>query len=261
MRHPEGLFGWIDLGTTDVEAARAFYEGIFGWESTDIATPVGVNYTSFTLNGQRVAGMGPQTPVNAAAGRPSTWNSYVLVDDIEATVKRVEAAGGTVVIPPMDVMTEGRLAMAVDPTGATVGLWQPMNHQGAEIFNVPGALTWNELQTRNPTAAKAFYTDVFGWRWTDMDGSTQYYVGNVDAKPGDDKSNNGLLVWTDDVPAEVPNGWAIYFAVANCDEAVEAGVGLGAEVVMPPTDMGPGRFAGLKDPTGAVFYLAYYPAQ
>lgn len=261
MRHPEGLFGWIDLGTTDVERARAFYEGIFGWESTDIPTPMGPAYTTFTLKGKTVAGMAPQTPDNAAAGRPSTWNSYVLVDDVDAVTKRFEAAGGTVAMPPMDVMTQGRLAMVVDPTGATLGLWQPMDHQGAEAFNVPGALTWNELQTRDADVAKNFYSEVFGWRWTELDGSTEYYVGNIDAKPGDDKSNNGLLVWADDVPADVPTGWAIYFSVADCDAVVDAAQRLGGGVVMPPTDMGPGRFAGIKDPTGAVCYLAYYPSE
>ncbi len=67
------------------------------------------------------------------------------------------AAGGQVIAPAMDIMSQGRMAMIADPSGAVVGLWQPMDHQGAELFNAPGSLTWNELQTRDLESAMAFY--------------------------------------------------------------------------------------------------------
>lgn len=261
MRHPEGLFGWIDLGTTDVEAARAFYQGLFGWESTDMATPLGPAYTTFTMDGQIVAGMGPRTPNDAASGDLSTWNSYVLVEDLDAVLKRAETAGGSVIMPAMDVMTQGRLAMITDPTGAAVGLWQPMDHQGADLFNSPGALTWNELQTRDVGAAKDFYTEVFGWRWTPMAGPVEYFVGYIDAKPGEDKSNNGLLSLPSTVSDDISNFWAVYFAVADCEATLAEVEQLGGEAFMPATDMGPGKFGGLTDPTGARFFVASYPAQ
>ena len=125
MRYPNGFFGWVDLVSTDVPAAKAFYSGLFGWETEDIPTPMGPAYTMCRLGGQLVAGIGPQPPGMAEAGVPSMWNSYVMVEDIDATCTAVAAAGGAVVMPAMDVMTEGRMAMVADPSGAVVGLWQP----------------------------------------------------------------------------------------------------------------------------------------
>lgn len=258
MELTEGLFGWVDLATSDVEAARAFYTGLFGWEGTDVPTPMGPAYTMFRKDGKLVAGMGPQPPGMAEAGAPPVWSSYIMAHDVDATLAAVEAAGGTVVMPAMDIMTEGRMAMVADPSGAVVGLWQPRDHEGAELFNVPGTLTWNELQTRDLAAATAFYAEVFGWRWEPMEGS-DYLVANIDAKEGEDKSNGGAMTMPDMVPAEAPSMWNVYFAVTDCDESVTRAVELGGSVFLPAMAMGPGRFAGITDPTGAMFLLGAFP--
>jgi predicted enzyme related to lactoylglutathione lyase len=258
MRYPHGLFGWVDLATTDVEAARAFYAGLFGWTSQDLPTPMGPAYTMFAKDGKLVAGMSPQQPALAAAGVPSLWSSYVLVEDVDAVLGTVEPSGGAVVMPAMDVMEQGRMAMVGDPSGAVVGLWQPAEHQGADLFNVAGALTWNELQTRDLAAATAFYAAVFGWRWEPAgDG---YLVAYLDAKPGEDKSNAGAMAMPAAAPAEAPSSWMVYFAVEDCDESVAGAERLGASVFLPAMQMGPGRFAGLVDPTGAMFLLGSFPA-
>jgi predicted enzyme related to lactoylglutathione lyase len=258
MRLPHGQFGWVDLMSSDVEASRAFYAALFGWTSVDMATPMGPVYTNFYRSGKRVAGMGPQPPEMAAAGVPSQWNSYVIVDSVDDVTKGVEAAGGSVVMPAMDVMTEGRLAMVADPTGAVVGLWQPQAHQGSELFDVPGAPAWNELMTRDVDRAMRFYTDVFGWRWERTDDEVEYYIGNLDTKAGDDKSNCGAMPMPPLVPAEAPNVWMVYIAVADCDAAVELAQVLGAEVFFAAREMGPGRFAGITDPSGAMLMLGSF---
>lgn len=254
MRHPHGLFGWVDLAATDVDAAKAFYEGLFGWETEDIPTPMGPAYTMCRLDGQTVAGIGPQPP--GMAGMPSTWSSYVLVEDADAVCAAVPGAGGHVVMPAMDIMTEGRMAMVADPSGAVCGLWQPRDHEGAEVFNVPGSLTWNELQTRDLDAACAFYATVFGWRWEDAEDG--YRVAMLDVKAGDDKSNAGAMTMPPGVPDEVPSYWAVYFAVADCDEGVARAEQLGASVFLPAMQMGPGRFAGLTDPTGGMVMIGSF---
>ena len=81
-----------------------------------------------------------------------------MVEDADAILAAVPGAGGQVIAPAMDIMSQGRMAMIADPSGAVVGLWQPMDHQGAELFNAPGSLTWNELQTRDLEPAMAFYS-------------------------------------------------------------------------------------------------------
>lgn len=259
MDQPHGLFGWVDLVTTDVAAAKAFYGGLFGWTTEDRPTPMGPAYTMCSLDGKIVAGIGPQPPGMAEAGMPSMWNSYVLVGDLDAVCAAVPGAGGAVVMPAMDIMTEGRMAMVADPSGAVVGLWQPMDHQGAEVFNVPGSLTWNELQTRDLAAATPFYEAVLGWRFEDPDGSG-YLMIILDTKEGDDKSNGGAMTMPAEVPVEVPPYWGVYFAVADCDASVARAGELGGSVFLPPMAMGPGRFAGITDPTGAMLMVGNFPA-
>jgi predicted enzyme related to lactoylglutathione lyase len=260
MNLTHGLFGWVDNTSPNVEASRAFYEGLFGWTSTDTPMPGGPAYTQFYKDGQLVAGLGPMPDEMLAAGVPSTWNSYVIVTDADEIAKATEAAGGQVVMPVMDIMTEGRMALISDPSGATLGIWQPLDHQGAELFNEPGSLTWNELQSRDLERAKAFYSDVFGWRWVDGEvPDAEYYVGNLDTKTGDDKSNCGAMPMPDMVPATVPSMWMVYFAVADCDASVARAQELGATLFFPPMDMGPGRFAGVTDPVGAMFFFGAMP--
>ena len=259
MMHPHGLFGWVDLVTTDVAAAKAFYEGLFGWSMQDMPTPMGPAYTIASLDGKVVAGIGPQPPGMAAQGIPSMWNSYVLVEDLDALCAAATGAGGQVVMPAMDVMDQGRMAMIQDPSGAVVGAWQPWGHQGAEVFNVPGALTWNELQTRDLAGATAFYEAVLPWRFEDADGSG-YLMITLDAKDGEDKSNGGAMAMPDEVPSEVPSYWAVYFAVEDCDRSVERAVDLGATVFLPAMSMGPGRFAGIMDTTGASLMIGSFSA-
>jgi predicted enzyme related to lactoylglutathione lyase len=249
MDQPHGLFGWVDLATTDVAAAKAFYEGLLGWTTEDVPTPMGPAYTMCSLDGKVVAGIGPQPP--GMAGMPSVWSSYVLVEDADAVCDRAAPAGGAVLMPAMDVMTQGRMAMLADPTGAVVGIWQPGDHRGAEVFNVPGALTWNDLQSRDLAAATPFYEQVFGWRFDDAgDG---YLVIVLDAKEGDDKSNGGAMPMPPVVPAEVPSYWQVYFRVADLDATVARAGELGGSVFLPAMAMGPGRAAGLTDPTGGMF--------
>lgn len=253
MRYPDGLFGWVDIMTRDPQRATEFYEGLFGWTHVDMPTTMGPPYTEFFKDGQLVCGLSPMMPgVPESVG--AFWNSYVIVEDTDATLAKVEPAGGTVTMPAMDVMDQGRMAMVMDPTGAAVGLWQPAAHQGADLFNAPGSLTWNELQTRDTDAALPFYEKVFGWQWDDGP-NEGYFLANLAAKEGEDKTNAGAMTTPPGVPDEAPNVWLVYFSVDDCDTAMAAAQALGGQVFLPAMDMGPGRFGGLIDPTGGMFLV------
>jgi predicted enzyme related to lactoylglutathione lyase len=258
MRLTHGTFGWVDLQTTDVAAAKDFYSGFFGWTYEDLPTPMGVDYTMCYLDGQLVSGMGPLPAEMAAAGAPCLWNSYVFVEDVDEVAAAAAAAGGSVVMPAMDVMESGRMVMLAGPDGAVVGAWQPNEHQGAEVFNAPGALTWNELQSRDLDAALPFLSSVFGWRWERQPMDMDYYVGHVEGKPND-TSNCGAMHMPDGVPPEAPSMWIVYFSVGDCDASAAAVAGLGGELFMPPMEMGPGKFAGANDPSGAMFFFGSFP--
>jgi len=116
-------------------------------------------YRMFQQDGQSVGGLMGQMQ----EGQPTAWSTYVSVADADETAAKVTAAGGTVVVAPMDVMDIGRMAVFADPTGAVFGVWQPKSFTGADLVNEPNSLCWNEVLTRDADADKRFYPAVFGW--------------------------------------------------------------------------------------------------
>jgi predicted enzyme related to lactoylglutathione lyase len=251
-----GTFGWVDLVTTDVPAAKRFYAGMLGWTYEDRPTPVGVDYTMCYRDELMVCGMGPQPPAMQAAGAPPAWNSYVLVEDADETAAAAEAAGGGVVMPVMDVMDSGRMVMVAGPDGAVVGAWQPIEHEGAELFGEPGAVTWNELQSRDLVAARDFLSETFGWTWRRQAGELEYWVADAEESPED---VGGAMNMPDGVPLEAPSMWVVYFAVDDCYRSAVQVAELGGSLFLPPMVMGPGTFAGAVDPTGGMFFFGSFP--
>lgn len=240
----DGVPSWVDLATPDLEASKTFYTGLFGWEMVTGPEETG-GYTLCSIGGKQVAGIGPIMNPD----QPPAWATYVNVTDADGTMKRVSDAGGNVIAAPMDVMDQGRMAIFADPPGAVLGIWQPGTHIGAQIVNEPGTYCWSELATRDVEGSKAFYAAVFGWEaHTEAAGPMDY----TEFKAGGN-SIAGMFAIGQDMPADMPPHWGVYFAVADCDAAVGTASTLGATVFEPPTDIPVGRFAVLSDPQGAFF--------
>jgi uncharacterized protein len=239
---------WVDLGSPNLDASIEFYGGLFGWDvpESENAEQTG-GYRQAMLRGKPVAGVMPLMQ----EGQPVAWSSYVSVADADVVAGKVREAGGTVMAEPMDVLDLGRMAIFADPIGAVFGVWQPGSFVGAEVVNEPGALSWNELNTRDTTAAKEFYGAVFGWTFEtqDMGPAGSYTTINLGGSPV-----GGILNMTErGVPAEVPAHWQLYFAVADTDATVEQTKQGGGSVMVEPVDIPVGRFAILSDPFGASF--------
>jgi predicted enzyme related to lactoylglutathione lyase len=244
-RYEEGVPSWVDLGTSDVDAAVAFYGELFGWEAPAHSPEAG-GYRVCMLKGRPVAGLGPQ--MNPG---PPVWATYVNTADADGVAARVAANGGQVLAPAFDVMDAGRMATFADPSGAVLSAWQPNNHRGAGLVNEPGTYAWSELVATDVEGALTFYPAVFGWtpgRLPPGGDPLQY----VEWKLGD-RTIGGMLPKPPTIPEEVPAFWGVYFAVADADQAVEAIVRLGGKILMPVTDIEPGRFSVASDPIGAVF--------
>src|SRR5919197_2424863 len=139
-QHAPGTFSWADVTTTDQEAAKAFYTGLFGWEIEDVPVGEGVFYSMARVGGRDVAAISPQPPQQRDAGVPPVWNSYITVESADAAAERAAELGATVHAPPFDVMDAGRMAVIQDPQGAFFMVWQPKSHHGAQLVNAPGAL-------------------------------------------------------------------------------------------------------------------------
>jgi uncharacterized protein len=243
-----GTPSWVDLGSPDIEASAGFYATLFGWDvpESENAEQTG-GYRQAMKGDKPTAGMMPLMQ----EGQPPAWTTYVSVEDADATAAAVKGAGGTVMAEPMDVMDLGRMAIFADPTGAVFGIWQPGTFTGAGLVNEPGALSWNELNTRDPEAAKAFYGAVFGWDFEDNDmGEMGTYTS---LKLGDGPVGGMLDMAGRGVPDEVPAHWQVYFAVEDTDAAVDQAKQGGGTVMVEPIDIPAGRFAILTDPHGASF--------
>jgi uncharacterized protein len=240
-----GVPSWVDLATPDVTAAAEFYGSLFGWEVPETPAEFG-GYRMATLRGRNVAGIGPQMQ----PGMPTAWSTYVATDDADATAKAVADAGGQTFMAPMDVMEAGRMAVFADSTGAAFGVWQAGMHTGAGIVNEPVSLSWNELATREPDKATAFYRDVFGWQpQVHQMGPSSYTEWLLDGE----SSIAGMMPMDENFPAEVPAHWRVYFSVADADATVAKATELGGAVHVPPMDIPQGRIATLGDPQGAMF--------
>src|SRR6266540_852792 len=150
---------WVDLSTSDADAARDYYAMLFGWKVEVNPDPQYGGYALAKIGGKDVAGIGPkQTPEG-----PSAWMVYIGTTDAADTAKKAEAAGGKVIAPPFPVGDQGSMAVIQDPSGAFFGLWQPKNMPGAEVQDQPNTFGWSELNARGVDKAVPFYKKLFGW--------------------------------------------------------------------------------------------------
>lgn len=247
-KYPPGTFSWADNASTNADAAKAFYLGLFGWSKIEVPMGDDATYTMFQHQGQNAAALAPMQPEVQAMGIPSHWNNYVTVDDVDALVSVVTDNGGSIVFGPLDVFDSGRMIQIQDPTGATISLWQPKSHIGAGIVNTVGAMCWNELLTKDADAAKAFYSALFGWEYI-VDENGYIMIQNRGR-------NNGAMMQMDESFGEMPSVWQPYFTVADIDASIERAGELGGTIIIPKTEApGAGHFAYLNDPAGAFFYI------
>jgi hypothetical protein len=265
--YPHGVTCWIDTTQPDLRAASHFYARLFGWTLTDAAPAEASGpYLVATLEGQEVAGIGSTSAASA------TWNTYVAVDDADATAAAVTAAGGTVVSPPSDAGRAGRVAICLDPAGAAFRLWQARERLGSQITNSPGTWNFSDLHTPEREAAMAFYAPVFGWLAVDMEqgagtmiqvpGYGDHLAATVDpgiherqvsVPPGFADVIGGLAVTSPGEPAR----WHVTFTVADRDGSAATAERLGATVITSHDDLW-SKNALVRDPQGAEFTVSQF---
>jgi predicted enzyme related to lactoylglutathione lyase len=246
-----GTFCWVELGTSDSEAAKSFYGQLFGWDYVD--NPMGEHgyYTMLKVDGKDIGGLYKLMPDMVEQGIPPHWLSYVYVTSADEAVEKAKSEGATIMNGPFDVFTAGRMAVVKDPTGAVFAVWQANENRGAGIYNVPNSFCWNELGTLDTQKAGQFYSNVFGWSKEVISESPVEYTM---FKNGD-RSAGGMYKITPEM-GPIPPHWLVYFAVDDCDAKVQKATELGAQVMRPAEDIpGIGRFAILIDPQGAAFAI------
>lgn len=248
---------WYELMTPDADGSKAFYDRVVGW---NIQTTHGENTGyGFIVNadGGMTGGVLHLDPAMRAGGARPCWLGYIGVDDVDATLEAVEAAGGKVTMPPRDVEMAGRIAMVADPNGAPFYIMTPKPPPGASgestAFSptLPGRCAWNELMGTDQQAALDFYTGLFGWALPEpMDMGE---MGTYQFVNHDDLMVGAIMR----KPPEAPvSAWTHYFRVADIDAAKAAAEESGGSIMMGPMEVPGGDWIiqGM-DPQGAFFAL------
>ncbi|MBH1935479.1 VOC family protein [Streptomyces sp. AV19] len=243
-----GIPCWVDLMAPDQRAALDFYRDLFGWQG-EPGPPETGGYAVCTLNGRAVAGIGPAMAQDGQPAPPTAWTTYFSVADAEAAAGAVAAHGGKVVMPPMDVLTFGRMAIVADPSDAVFGLWEARDFFGCEVVIDPGSLAWNELNTPDAEAVADFYPAALGVTVAPSQAMPGGFEFTVEGRPVAGVQPLDRLL------PEAPPHWLTYFAVDGTDTTVDALVRAGGSVLVPPFDMVAGRIAVVSDPQGGVFGL------
>lgn len=239
---------WADIAPTDMDAARAFYSAVIGWDIPPGNEAFG-GYTTASVGDQGVAGLMPND-----GSTPTFWTLYFASADADATSARILDAGGSILVPAMDVGDFGRMVIAADPTGAVFGVWQADTMIGFEIVGEPGGWAWCDLRSSDPDSARAFYAEVFDFTYQPMDMAgpdyTTFWLG--------DETIGGIGGMMG-APDGTPSHWLLYFAVSDADAAVAAATANGGQSLAPAFDTPFGRMGPILDPFGAPLWLVQLP--
>lgn len=253
----QGSWIWYELMTTDPEAAKAFYEAVIGWQITPGSPATGGYGFISNADGGMTGGMLTLDAAMCAEGARPTWLGYVGVDDCDAAVAAIAAAGGKCLMPPHDVPMAGRIAMVSDCCGAPFYVMTPKPVPGGGesiCFSAQphsGRCGWNELMAKNQQHAIDFYTSMFGW--TLPDAMDMGPLGTYQFIAHDDVGIGAIMTRPAEVPAPM---WCHYFWTDSVTAAKDRVTAHGGQVVNGPHEV-PGRLWIIQgvDPQGALFSL------
>ncbi|HEX8302853.1 VOC family protein [Sphingomonas sp.] len=256
MANQHGSFIWYELLTADAKAAKAFYDGVIGWNIDAEPAPGGMDYRMINVANGHAGGVMQLNEDMICGGAKATWFGYIGVDDVDASVAAVVEAGGKVHLPAFDIPGVGRLAMVSDPQGVPFYVMRGASGEASTAYQRTGLghVSWNELLTpEDDAAALEFYGKHFG-------------IAKVGAMPmgpmgdysfianGDSKCEAVGAVMR--MPSGGHSGWHFYFRVADINEAKAKVEALGGKVRQGPMEVPGGEWViSADDPEGVPFGL------
>ena len=221
---------------------KTFYSTVFGWElQVDPEPDFGGYVTARTENGTVCGLMAAQNE-----NMPNAWNVYLATDDIDTTLKNVEALGGKIMMPKMVVGDHGTMAVVQDPQGAVVSFWQADKMIGSTVANEMNTITWDELATKDLSAAKKFYNELCGWTEAE-EPNDEYYSFAVN---GEMRGGARELSTNE---ANMHSYWSVYFRVEDLEKAEKKVEAAGGKVLTPKMNAGPIEFQACMDDQNAIF--------
>jgi len=251
MEPKVGSFCWLELGTTDRNAATKFYSNLFGWTAEDMPMGPDMTYTMFRIGGKDVGGSYQLMKEQLAAHVPPHWMLYIKVESADAAAAKAVQLGAQQMVPPSDIPNVGRFAVLQDPTGAQISIFQTGPHAGITTFGDVGALCWADLNSNDPERAAQFYARWLGWTYEAGEDNYRHILNGA----GQENMIGGIPPRMH-APPGTPSHWMSYFHVADCKASAAKAAQLGASTMMPAGLMPEvGTIAVLADPQGAAFAL------
>jgi uncharacterized protein len=255
--NPEGDFIWYELMTPDADGSKTFYDAVVGWDIAGEGPPEYGGYRMIGSNGSFAGGVLPITSEMQQHGARPIWLGYLHVDDVDARVESIEAAGGRALMPATDIPNVGRIAMVADPQGAPFYVMKPIPAEGREnepstVFSPTdqGRCGWNELSTSDPVAARRFYGEQFGW-------TTEKFMPMGEQGEYRFIDHHGLTLGAiAGAMGDQPPHWRFYFRVASVSKAKDTAEAKGGNIVAGPMEVPGGDHIVIGiDPQGAEFAL------
>lgn len=253
MTNRHGTPIWYELMTQDPLAARRFYGTVVGW-TIDESPPPGstMDYRMIAAADGLVGGVFTLTDAMCQQGARPCWMMYLGVDDVDACVRKVTAAGGQVQLPAFDIPNVGRIAMLSDPQGAAFYVMRGVSDDNSTACDPEraGHGAWHELHAADGAKATDFYTAQFGWgkgQGMDMGPMGVYQLFSVGGR------DLGGIFTDTNFPRPA---WLVYFRVDGIERAAKRIVEAGGQVVHGPMEVpGGGWIVNGMDPGGAFFAL------
>lgn len=241
---------WNDLITEDIDAARRFYGGLFGWTFVETDGPGGREYSVARLGDVYVAGL-LAVEKRDDGRKVSRWLPYVSVSDVDDAVRRGVGAGASMAAPARDVAL-GRVAAMIDPQGAVIGLAASRigDPDDATTRAAPGRVVWHEMLARDVVGAAGFYRLVGGYDIETINRRGGEYILLLQ----DGIRRAGIMGRPND---DVEPLWLTHFGVTDPAAAARQAESLGGTVIAAPSpELRDGTVAIVTDPGGAVLVLS-----
>lgn len=253
MSNPTGTPIWFEYLGTDLDAATRFYADVVGWTVADsgMGDATGMTYLiAAAPDGDAVAGL----MANPMPDAPPTWLVYFGVEDVDATVEALTAAGASVHMPATTMEGVGRMAMLADPQGAPFYVMRGASDEDSRAFldhrkgDVTGHGVWIELAAPDDKAAIAFYTAQLGL--TQQGAMPMGPLGEYSFIQAGDTGIGAIMP----VVMDARPGWQVYFGADDIDAAVARLKAAGGTLVQGPDEIPGGNYAVVaEDHAGARF--------
>ncbi len=246
--HHRGKVVFAELVTPDLDAARRFYGGLFGWSFQDAGG--GVNrFTQASVNGRVVAGI-VQRPL--PSGRRPAWLTFMAADDAAKAAALATHSGAKLLFEPHRIANLGQEAILADPQGAVFAVLASSSGDPPDLLAEPGEWIWSSLITTDPDADASFYRSLFGYEVFNLPDAQ-------DARHLILASESYARASVNPIPPSRPNArprWVSYVRVEDATAMAARVAAMGGRVVLPPQlDRHGGKIALVADPQGALFGL------